>query len=123
MKKDAAIKIICALLVFLFVYAAVSKPANFTTFKGDMYNQPLPKFLKPIVVWAVPFSELAIAGLLIFDTTRLAGLYASLVLMTAFTLYTGVVLLHLFEYVPCSGGESLSTFHSCSTLHSTCFLC
>ena len=104
MKKYTVIKIICVLLVFLFVYATVNKLANLTTFMSDMNNQPFPSFLKPILVWAVPFTELAIAALLIFDTTRLIGLYASLVLMIAFSFYTAVVLLHFFTYVPCSCG-------------------
>lgn len=104
MKQDTAIKIICTLLVFLFVYAAVSKLADVTTFAADMRNQPFPAFAKPILVWAVPMTELIIAALLIFDTTRLLGLYASLILMVAFTSYTGVVLLHFFKYVPCSCG-------------------
>jgi uncharacterized membrane protein YphA (DoxX/SURF4 family) len=104
MKKDIALKIICTLLVFLFVYASVSKFANWTTFVGDMNNQPFPAFVKPILVWAVPLAELAIVTLLIFDTTRLLGLYASLLLMVAFTFYTGVVLMHFFKYIPCSCG-------------------
>jgi hypothetical protein len=104
MKKETTIKIICTLLVFLFVYAAISKLTDFTEFTADMNNQPLPRFLKPILVWAVPATELAIVALLIFDTTRLIGLYASLLLMAAFTFYTGVVLLHFFKYIPCSCG-------------------
>lgn len=104
MKKDIALKIICTLLVFLFVYASVSKLANWTTFVSDMNNQPFPAFVKPILVWAVPLAELAIVTLLIFDTTRLPGLYASLLLMVAFTFYTGVVLMHFFKYIPCSCG-------------------
>jgi len=104
MKQEIVIKIICTLLVFLFVYAAISKLADFTGFRADMKNQPLPSFTKPILVWAVPASELIITALLIFDTTRLAGLYASLVLMAAFTFYTAVILLHFFKYIPCSCG-------------------
>jgi putative oxidoreductase len=104
MKQYTVIKIICTLLVFLFVYAAVSKLANWSTFVSDMNNQPFPAFLKPVLVWAVPLTELAIAGLLLFDTTRVIGLYASLLLMVVFTLYTAVVLLHFFAYVPCSCG-------------------
>lgn len=104
MKQDTAIQIICTLLVFLFVYAAVSKLADVTTFTGDMNNQPLPAFLKPILVWAVPLTELIVVALLIFDITRLAGLYAALILMMAFTFYTTVVLLHFFAYIPCSCG-------------------
>ena len=110
MKQYTVIKIICTLLVFLFVYAAVSKLANWSTFVSDMNNQPFPAFLKPILVWAVPLTELAIAGLLVFDTTRVIGLYASLLLMVAFTFYTGMVLLHFFAYVPCSCGGIIKNF-------------
>jgi putative oxidoreductase len=110
MKQYTVIKIICTLLVFLFVYAAVSKLANWTTFVSDMNNQPFPAFLKPILVWAVPLTELAIVGLLVFDTTRVIGLYASLLLMVAFTFYTGMVLLHFFAYVPCSCGGIIKNF-------------
>lgn len=104
MKQKVTIEIICSLLVLLFVYAAVSKLVDFQTFVIDMNNQPFPAFLKPILVWAVPLAELAIVTLLIFDTTRLLGLYASLLLMVAFTFYTGVVLMHFFKYIPCSCG-------------------
>jgi putative oxidoreductase len=104
MKQKLTIEIICFLLIFLFVYASVSKLADIKTFAGDMYNQPFPAFIKPILIWAVPATELVIVILLIFDTTRLIGLYASLILMIAFTFYTGVVLLHFFKYIPCSCG-------------------
>ena len=110
MKQYTTIKIICTLLVFLFVYAAVSKLANWSTFVSDMNNQPFPAFAKPVLVWAVPLTELAIAGLLVFDTTRVIGLYASLLLMIAFTFYTGMVLLHFFAYVPCSCGGIIKNF-------------
>lgn len=107
MKQDTIIKIICTLLVFLFVYASVSKLADFKTFTGDMYNQPFPGYLKPILIWAVPLTELATVALLIFDKTRLIGLYASLILMIGFTIYTAVVLMHFFEYIPCSCGGAI----------------
>jgi len=104
MKQETAIKIICTLLVFLFVYASVSKFVSLATFISDMNNQPFPAFIIPVLVWAVPLTELAIVMLLIFDTTRLIGLYASFIVMIAFTLYTAVVLLHFFKYIPCSCG-------------------
>jgi len=86
------------------VYAAVSKLADFAGFRADMYNQPLPAFAKHILIWAVPATELIIAALLISNTARLAGLYASFALMVAFTFYTVVILLHFFDYIPCSCG-------------------
>lgn len=110
MKQKVTIEIICSLLVLLFVYAAVSKLVDFQTFVIDMNNQPFPAFMKPILVWAVPLTELAIVALLIFDSTRLLGLYASLLLMVAFTFYTAVVLLHFFKYIPCSCGGIIKNF-------------
>lgn len=104
MKQEITLKIICTLLVFLFVYTAISKLADFEGFKADMYNQPLPQFAKPILVWSVPVTELTIVALLIFDTTKLFGLYTSLVLMVAFTFYSSLILLHFFKYIPCSCG-------------------
>ena len=45
-----------------------------------------------------------IALALVFEKTRTAALYASLVLMLAFTVYAVLILLHFFTYVPCSCG-------------------
>ncbi|MEO6134160.1 MAG: MauE/DoxX family redox-associated membrane protein [Ginsengibacter sp.] len=96
--------IITGLLIFLFVYASISKLADINTFKADLYNQPFPAFAKPLLIWVIPAIELLISALLIFDSTRLVGLYASLGLMIAFTFYTAIVLMHFFNYVPCSCG-------------------
>ena len=104
MKQHSFIQIISSLLVFLWVYASMSKLADLPTFTSDMHNQPLPEYVKPILIWLVPGIELTIAVLLIVDRTRLAGLYASLALMVGFTFYIGIILLHVFEYVPCSCG-------------------
>jgi putative oxidoreductase len=88
----------------LFLYASVSKFLDFHTFIGEMNNQPLPNSLTPFLVWTIPSLEIIIAGALIFERTRLAGFYASLLLMTLFTIYTIVILLHFFSYIPCSCG-------------------
>ena len=69
-----------------------------------MNNQPFPNWITPWLVWGIPLLEVLIVVLLIFDRTRLRGLYTSLVLMLAFTVYTVAVLLHAFKYVPCSCG-------------------
>ncbi|HZE83079.1 MAG TPA: MauE/DoxX family redox-associated membrane protein, partial [Puia sp.] len=46
----------------------------------------------------------AISIALIFERSRTIGFYASLILMSLFTIYTGSILLHFFNYVPCSCG-------------------
>ena len=103
-KKQVMIECIVALLVMLFLYASISKFLDFKTFIGQMNNQPLPNSWTPFLVWAIPLLEIAISVTLIFEYTRLVGLYASLILMLMFTLYTGIVLLHFFPYIPCSCG-------------------
>jgi putative oxidoreductase len=102
--KKVIIEIAVLLLVFLFLYTGVSKLVDFKSFTYDLNNQPFPNGLTPTIRWIIPLTEIAIVISLLFERSRLAGLYASAVLMSMFTLYTALVLLHVFEYVPCSCG-------------------
>lgn len=104
MKRKIIIEIISSLLILLFLYASVSKWLAFKLFIGEMNNQPFPNSLTPLLVWSIPIIEVLIAVALIFEKTRLPALYASLVLMFAFTIYTAAILLHAFKYIPCSCG-------------------
>src|ERR1700735_5679553 len=103
-KKQVLLECICALLILLFLYASISKFLDFKTFIDQMNNQPLPNSWTPFLVWAIPLLEIAISIALLFEYTRLLGLYASLALMILFTVYTGIILLHFFPYIPCSCG-------------------
>jgi putative oxidoreductase len=104
LKKQVLIECASALLIMLFLYASLSKFLDFSAFLNEMRNQPFPTSWAPFVVWIIPCTEIAISALLIFDRTRLLGLYGSLALMGIFTLYSIAILLHLFHYVPCSCG-------------------
>ena len=104
MKRKIIIEIISSLLILLFLYASVSKWLAFKTFIGEMNNQPFPNWMTPFLVWSIPFIEVLIAIGLIFEKTRVQSFYASLILMLAFTIYTVVILLHAFKYIPCSCG-------------------
>jgi putative oxidoreductase len=103
-KKQVLIECVCALLILLFLYASISKFLDFKTFIDQMNNQPLPNSWTPFLAWTIPLLEIAISIALLFEYTRLIGFYASLILMITFTLYTGIVLLHFFPYIPCSCG-------------------
>jgi putative oxidoreductase len=103
-KKQVTLECVCALLILLFLYASMSKFLDFKTFIDEMNNQPLPNAWTPFLVWSIPLVEIVISTSLIFEYTRLLGLYASLVVMVIFTVYTGIVLLHFFPYIPCSCG-------------------
>ncbi len=104
MKKQLLIELFAALLIILFLYTSVSKFIDFRQFIGAMGNQPLPAQVKPLLVWIVPVSEVLISLALLSEYTRLAGFWASLTLMSFYTIYTLTVLLHFFKYIPCSCG-------------------
>jgi hypothetical protein len=105
-----AVEIICGLVVLLFLYTAVSKFMDFKTYKEDMYSQPFPHDVATFFIWAVPLFEVVIAAAIFSpvivknERIRKRGLYASLILMSLFTLYTGVVLAKVFGHIPCSCG-------------------
>jgi len=103
-KRQVLLECISALLILLFVYASLSKFIDFKTFYGEMNNQPLPNSWTPFLVWAIPCTEVAVSVSLVFERTRLLGFYGSLVVMGLFTIYTGIILMHFFPYVPCSCG-------------------
>lgn len=105
--RKVVIEIIAALLVLLFLYASVSKLLGFKVFVDEINNQPFPNWMTPYLVVIIPGSEILIALSLLFDRTRKAGLYASLVILFLFTLYAALVLLKVFDYVPCSCGGML----------------
>ena len=104
MRKKIVLEVISSLLILLFLYTSLSKWLNFTEFTGDMNNQPFPNWMTPWLVWSIPIIEILIVIGLIIDRTRTAAFYSSLILMSAFTIYTIVVLLHAFDYIPCSCG-------------------
>ena len=104
LKRQVVLECIAALLILLFLYASVSKFLDFKRFIDEMNNQPLPNSWTPFLVWGIPCLEIAISAALLFEYTRLLALYASLVLMTSFTIYSIMIIAHFFPYVPCSCG-------------------
>jgi putative oxidoreductase len=104
LKRQVVLECMAALLILLFLYASVSKFLDFKRFIDEMNNQPLPNSWTPFLVWGIPFLEIAISAALLFEYTRLLAFYASLVLMTLFTIYAIMILAHFFPYVPCSCG-------------------
>lgn len=96
------------LLILLFVYAAVSKLIDLKGFTSDLNNQPFPDSWTPVLSWMIPLIEIAVATCLFFESIVTAALLGSCILMVGFTIYTLLVLLHMFRYVPCSCGGLIS---------------
>ena len=105
MKQNILIEVICFLLILLFVYAAISKLFDYSSFKYQVHLSP---FLSSFsnFAWIIPAIELIIAMLLIFNTWRMIGLYASFFMMLSFTLYITLMLLFT-KHLPCSCGGVL----------------
>jgi putative oxidoreductase len=107
MKKSTIIDLISAVFILLFMYTASSKLFEFQKFQGTLAASPLiGKSLAPIVAWALPITEIVICLLLFFPRTRRKGMWASLLLMIAFTGYIGY-LAYFAPHKPCSCGGVL----------------
>lgn len=121
--RKVVIEIIAALLVLLFLYTSVSKFLGFDLFVDEMNNQPFPNWMTPFLVVIIPGSEVLIALALLFDRTRMIGFYASFGILFLFTLYAALVLLKVFDYIPCSCGGMLKKLKwDEHLLFTSCFL-
>ncbi|MBD1385884.1 hypothetical protein IDJ75_11385 [Mucilaginibacter rigui] len=94
-------------LILMWVYAAMSKLFTFEEFKGQMHNQTLPAGVAQLLIYTLPEAELITAALLVFDKSKLAGLFISFILMLFFSGYIALVLLGYWERMPCSCGGIL----------------
>ncbi len=108
MKQESAIKIICSLLVFLFVYAAVSKLLDYSTFRVQLSQSPYITRFAEIIAWALPVIELIVAVSFVFSNLRFYAFYAALFLLSLFTAYL-VAMLNFSYYIPCSCGGVLAS--------------
>ena len=106
--KKLFLEIAAALFISLWVYAAMSKILDYQLFRVQLSKSPLLTDFAGFVGIAVPVTELIIAVMLVFNRTRLWGVYASLFLMTLFTAYL-IAILNFSYYVPCSCGGILGS--------------
>jgi len=108
-RRNIAINLICALLIVLWVYTALSKLSDIEVFGIQLSRQPKPvSTLLPILIWLLPFTELGAAAMLMFNPTRKAGLLLSFFLMLAFTVYVALAVIGYWEDIPCSCGGVLN---------------
>ena len=91
------------LYVLLFVYAGISKLLDYENFTVQLGQSPLLSAYAGLIAPTVIALELLLSLSLIRKNTRLIGLYASLFLMVAFTVYIYLIL-NYSDFVPCSCG-------------------
>ena len=93
--------------MILFLYTGISKLREFAVFQEQIAENSILNPIAPFVAWAVPLTEFLVTLLLILPRWRIKGLYASLALMIAFTLYIGAIMIFNKE-LPCSCGGIVS---------------
>lgn len=104
----AIITIINVLLIFLWTYAAMSKLLSYEQSRMQMMNQVFPAIINKILLWAVPVSELLIAGLLLSKKWFIPGLLFSCLLLFLFSVYILLIMSNAFGRIPCSCGGIIS---------------
>jgi hypothetical protein len=106
MKKITIVETIVILYVILFLYTAISKLMEYSIFKEQVATSPILAPVAGLTAIGVPLLEFLVTLLLVIPKWRLQGLYMSLWLMIAFTLYIiGIMLFH--DQLPSSCGGVL----------------
>lgn len=98
--------IVSALFILLFVYTGISKLQNWSTLSFVLKSYPLIGDYASLVATGLPVTELVVSALLFIPRTRRIGLWASLVLMSLFTVYL-VYMLLFTPKLPCTCGGLL----------------
>jgi putative oxidoreductase len=115
---------ICAAIVAIMLfYAAISKLADYQLSKEQMLNQVFPDWIALHLTWLVPVVELCIATALIYKNSIVYGLYAALILLTAFSIYISLSMTGLLGRIPCSCGGILKHMsYSTHLCFNVCFM-
>ena len=106
--KEILTDLIVYLFIVLFMYTAASKILTIDKFASTLAKSPLIGSYHVIVAWAIPILEIAISLVLIVSSFRKWGLFASLVLMSVFTLYL-LYMVFSGNKLPCHCGGVIST--------------
>jgi hypothetical protein len=103
MKKTILVDIIAYFFIILFLYTGVAKLMEVNVFKEQLVSSPFLGSIAGIVTWALPIGEILLAIALFIPRFRLKALYATLALMSFFTIYV-VVILFVDNQLSCSCG-------------------
>lgn len=99
-------KTVSILLAFLFIYAGASKMLDFENFQVQLAQSPLLSAYAGIISYSILIIEFGVALMLLIPQFNTLGLYLSVGLMSAFTIYIFLIL-NFSDFVPCSCGGIL----------------
>ena len=102
-KTQVFINVVAALYIILFMYTGIYKIVRHSVFYLQLSSHRLLDGIYPIVSWTVPIVEIAVSLLLAFSVTRIKGIWASMILMTMFTIYL-IYMMITSPKLPCSCG-------------------
>ena len=94
--------IFVSILIFVIGYAGFEKFLRFESSRKAFHNQTFPGELAEALSYVVPGVELLIAMLLLFSATRWWGYLGSLLVLTVFITYVGLIWVGAFPRVPCN---------------------
>ncbi len=104
--KKYFIKTVSILLALLFIYAAASKMLGFENFQVQLAQSPLLSAYAGTISYSIIIIEIIVAISLFIPYANKLALYASLGLMSAFTIYIYLIL-NFSDFIPCSCGGIL----------------
>ncbi|MDR7130988.1 putative membrane protein YphA (DoxX/SURF4 family) [Algoriphagus sp. 4150] len=99
---NALSKLPTTLLILLWIYTGMDKLLRFGASRDSFHNQTFPGELAEVLAYAVPIAELLLAVLLLFSVTRWWGYLGSILLLTVFITYVGLIWVGAFPRVPCN---------------------
>lgn len=102
MENTKKIAIPSILLILLWTYTGFDKIIHWETSRKAFHNQTFPAELAEVLAYATPITELLIALLLLFSVSRWWGYLSSILLLTVFTTYVGLIWVGAFPRVPCN---------------------
>lgn len=91
-----------SLLILLWSYTGLDKVIRFEKNRQALQNQTFPNEIADLLSYSIPAVELGLVALLLFKTTRWWGYMGSLLLLSVFTTYIGLIWVGAFPRVPCS---------------------
>lgn len=106
--RTISLEIICALLVLLWVYAALSKWSDYHAFYRQLTWNKVVGGYQDFLFWFLPGIEIIAAVALIFKPVRIYGLWLSAGLMLAFTGYVFYVVYVDQSKATCTCGGVIS---------------
>ncbi|MBN7814199.1 MauE/DoxX family redox-associated membrane protein [Algoriphagus pacificus] len=95
-------KIASTVLILLWTYTGFDKLIQFESSRKAFHNQTFPGELAEVLAYVIPITELLIALLLLFSITRWWGYLGSILLLSVFTTYVGLIWVGAFPRVPCN---------------------